>query len=76
MKNHRGHRAKPEISVLFASSVVDHPGIIPYNEYEAEAAIGKHLVSQYWYELILALPENLISSMPGIEELEAEPGGI
>ncbi|KCZ72786.1 hypothetical protein ANME2D_01221 [Candidatus Methanoperedens nitroreducens] len=64
---HRVHRAKLQLSVLSASSVCQKiDAFLPH-------AMAK-LPSGY--ELTRALPENLRSSLPGVEELEAEPGGI
>jgi len=45
-----------------------------YKQYGVNAAIVKQPVSQF--ELTRALPENLKSRLPSIEELEAELGGI
>jgi len=45
-----------------------------YKKYGADAAIVKQPVSQF--DLTRALSENLKSSLPSIEELEAELSGI
>ncbi|SNQ60072.1 hypothetical protein [Candidatus Methanoperedens nitratireducens] len=70
MKSHRAHRvhrAKPQFCVFSA----------PFVYQNIDAFLPQPMAKlPSGYELTRALPENLISSLPGIEELEAEPGGI
>ncbi len=68
------HRKIHVLFQLFEKGIADN--VNDYSTWYANAVIGKQPVTQSGYELTRALPDNLISSLPGIEELEAELGGM